>query len=223
MARGLPLWFTGGETSALAETVLALCDVWAGGRSLVSSARHSGRCRDFRPEASHEFRRWRMRQRLPGRDAVHALPRRKARPVRAAHRGERARARQPKGITTGGPSASKVTRLHSGRDPRRSGGTEKPETVERTGAGISPKAVPKKIGKERKMAQPRNRGEKKSPSRNRKPEGSTLSGYARNLRKESAGLVAGQAVLTAENKGGLNASQLDHCPVHRLTGIRLLD
>src|SRR5579883_825252 len=37
-----------------------------------------------------------------------------------------------------------------------------------------------------------------SPSRNRKPEGSTLSGYARNLRKECAGLVAGQAVLTAE-------------------------
>src|SRR6266852_6870095 len=37
-----------------------------------------------------------------------------------------------------------------------------------------------------------------SLSRNRKPEGSTLSGYARNLRKECAGLVAGQAVLTAE-------------------------
>src|ERR1700756_1825397 len=37
-----------------------------------------------------------------------------------------------------------------------------------------------------------------SPSRSRKPEGSTLSGYARNLRKECAGLVAGQAVLTAE-------------------------
>jgi len=37
-----------------------------------------------------------------------------------------------------------------------------------------------------------------SPSKNRKPEGSTLSGYARNLRKECAGLVAGQAVLTAE-------------------------
>jgi len=31
-----------------------------------------------------------------------------------------------------------------------------------------------------------------------KPEGSTLSGYARNLKKECAGLVAGQAVLTAE-------------------------
>jgi hypothetical protein len=37
-----------------------------------------------------------------------------------------------------------------------------------------------------------------SPSRSRKPEGSTLNGYARNLRKECAGLVAGQAVLTAE-------------------------
>ena len=37
-----------------------------------------------------------------------------------------------------------------------------------------------------------------SPSRNRKPEGNTLSGYARNLRKECVGLVAGQAVLTAE-------------------------
>jgi hypothetical protein len=44
-----------------------------------------------------------------------------------------------------------------------------------------------------------------SPSRNRKPEGSTLNGYARNLRKECAGLVAGQAVLTAErlNKNGI--------------------
>jgi len=41
-----------------------------------------------------------------------------------------------------------------------------------------------------------------SPSRNRKPEGSTLSEYARNLRKECAGLVAGQAVLTAEVKDG---------------------
>jgi len=40
-----------------------------------------------------------------------------------------------------------------------------------------------------------------SPSRNRKPEGSTLSGYARNSRKECAGLVAGQVVLTDENKG----------------------
>ena len=37
-----------------------------------------------------------------------------------------------------------------------------------------------------------------SPSRNRKPEGSTLNGYARNLREECAGPVAGQAVLTAE-------------------------
>ena len=32
----------------------------------------------------------------------------------------------------------------------------------------------------------------------KKPEGSTLSEYARNLKKECAGLVAGQAVLTAE-------------------------
>ena len=39
-----------------------------------------------------------------------------------------------------------------------------------------------------------------SPSRNRKPEGSTLSVYARSLKKECAGLVAGQAVLTAEIK-----------------------
>jgi hypothetical protein len=37
-----------------------------------------------------------------------------------------------------------------------------------------------------------------SPSRNRKPEGSTLSAYARNLKKECAGLVAGQAALIAE-------------------------
>ena len=37
-----------------------------------------------------------------------------------------------------------------------------------------------------------------SPSRKRKPEGSTLSGYARNLREECAGLVVGHAVLTAE-------------------------
>jgi hypothetical protein len=37
-----------------------------------------------------------------------------------------------------------------------------------------------------------------SPSRNRKTEGSTLSVYARNLKKECADLVAGQAVLTAE-------------------------
>jgi len=39
-----------------------------------------------------------------------------------------------------------------------------------------------------------------SPSRNRKPEGSTSSEYARNSRKEFADLAAGQAVLTAENK-----------------------
>jgi hypothetical protein len=36
--------------------------------------------------------------------------------------------------------------------------------------------------------------------KNQKPEGSTLSAYARNLKKEYAGLVAGQAVLTAEMK-----------------------
>jgi hypothetical protein len=41
-----------------------------------------------------------------------------------------------------------------------------------------------------------------SRSRNRKPEGSTSSGYARNLRKECAGLAAGQAVLIAEVKDG---------------------
>jgi hypothetical protein len=39
-----------------------------------------------------------------------------------------------------------------------------------------------------------------SPSRNRKLEGSTLSGYARSLKKECAGLVAGQAVLTAQKR-----------------------
>jgi len=37
-----------------------------------------------------------------------------------------------------------------------------------------------------------------SPSRNRKREDSTLSEYARNLRKECADLAAGQAVLTVE-------------------------
>src|ERR1700719_2959514 len=41
------------------------------------------------------------------------------------------------------------------------------------------------------------------PSRNRKTEGSTLSVYARNLKKECAGLVAGQAVLTAKIKNGV--------------------
>src|SRR5215472_1835545 len=39
-----------------------------------------------------------------------------------------------------------------------------------------------------------------SQSRNRKQEGSTWSGYAANLKKECAGLVAGQAVRTAENR-----------------------
>jgi hypothetical protein len=39
-----------------------------------------------------------------------------------------------------------------------------------------------------------------SPSRNRKPEGITFSGCARNLKKECAGLVAGQAVLIDEKK-----------------------
>ena len=53
-----------------------------------------------------------------------------------------------------------------------------------------------------------------SPSRNRKPEDSTLSEYAGNSRKECADLVAGQAVLTAENKsakeiGGLKAATLN--------------
>ena len=37
-----------------------------------------------------------------------------------------------------------------------------------------------------------------APSRNRKPEGSTLNRYLRNLRKDCDGPVAGQAVLTAE-------------------------
>jgi hypothetical protein len=53
-----------------------------------------------------------------------------------------------------------------------------------------------------------------SPSRNQKLEGSTLSGYVRNSRKECADLVAGQAVLTAENKSakeiaGLRAATLE--------------
>ncbi len=39
-----------------------------------------------------------------------------------------------------------------------------------------------------------------SPSRNRKQEGSTLSAFARNLRKECAGLVAGRAVLTDKKR-----------------------
>ena len=47
----------------------------------------------------------------------------------------------------------------------------------------------------------------------KKPEDSTLSEYARNSRKECADLVAGQAVLTAENKSakeiaGLRAATL---------------
>lgn len=37
-----------------------------------------------------------------------------------------------------------------------------------------------------------------SPSRKRKPGGSTFSGYKRNLKKECAGLVAGRAVLIAD-------------------------
>ena len=39
-----------------------------------------------------------------------------------------------------------------------------------------------------------------SPSRNRKPEGSTSNGYAPNLRKVCAGLVAGLAVLIADRE-----------------------
>ncbi len=52
-----------------------------------------------------------------------------------------------------------------------------------------------------------------SPSRKRKPEGSTLSGCARNLRKECAGLVAGQAVLTAEIRtvDFYSPSSFPHC------------
>jgi hypothetical protein len=52
-----------------------------------------------------------------------------------------------------------------------------------------------------------------SPSGNPKPEGSTLSGYARNLKKECAGLVAGQAVLTAEIRtvDFYSRSSFPHC------------
>ena len=67
-----------------------------------------------------------------------------------------------------------------------------------------------------------------SLSRNRKREDSTLSEYARNLRKECADLAAGQAVLTAENKSakeiaGLRAAVLKvgtagTVPATRLTG-----
>ena|SRR5947207_3333216 len=67
-----------------------------------------------------------------------------------------------------------------------------------------------------------------SPSRNRKREDSTLSDYARNLRKECADLAAGQAVLTAEDKlakeiAGLSAAVLKVStartfPVTRLVG-----
>ena len=52
-----------------------------------------------------------------------------------------------------------------------------------------------------------------SPSRNPKPEGSALSAYARNLKKECAGLVAGQAVLTAEIRtvDFYSRSSFPHC------------
>src|SRR5881394_3399100 len=52
-----------------------------------------------------------------------------------------------------------------------------------------------------------------SPSRNRKPEGSTLRGYAPSLRKECVGLVAGQAVLTAEIRtmGFHSPASFPHC------------
>jgi hypothetical protein len=49
-----------------------------------------------------------------------------------------------------------------------------------------------------------------SPSRKRKPEGSTSSGYVRNLRKECADLVAGQAVLTAEVTDGKSGGDPSH-------------
>ena len=59
-----------------------------------------------------------------------------------------------------------------------------------------------------------------SRSRNRQPEGSTLSGYLRNSRKVRAGLVAGQAVVTAENISakdisGLRAAKLMECRIRR--------
>src|SRR5215469_6741951 len=57
-----------------------------------------------------------------------------------------------------------------------------------------------------------------SPSRNRKPEGSTLSGYARNLRKECADLVAGQAVLTAEIRMADFYSPPSFLQCHRIGG-----
>src|SRR6266849_3820861 len=43
-----------------------------------------------------------------------------------------------------------------------------------------------------------------------KPEGSTLSEYARNSKKECAGLVAGQAVLTAETFPGRSSLPVKH-------------
>jgi hypothetical protein len=65
-----------------------------------------------------------------------------------------------------------------------------------------------------------------SPSRNRKLEGSTLIGSAQNLRKECTGLVAGQAVLTAETKKADFIRHLTSCtaaeaapePAERLLG-----
>jgi len=60
MARGLPLWGFGGETSALAETVLALREV-VGSRSFANRARHNGRFGDYRLEASDEFRQGKRR------------------------------------------------------------------------------------------------------------------------------------------------------------------
>jgi hypothetical protein len=60
-----------------------------------------------------------------------------------------------------------------------------------------------------------------SRSRNQKLEGSTSSGYARNLRKECAGLVAGQAVLTAEVKdGGIREFLSRLRPIFRFRGYR---
>jgi hypothetical protein len=59
-----------------------------------------------------------------------------------------------------------------------------------------------------------------SPSKNRKPEGSTLSAYARNLKKECAGLVAGQAAFTAEIRDGVLVFDFIFPPLQR-TGSSL--
>lgn len=58
-----------------------------------------------------------------------------------------------------------------------------------------------------------------SPSRNRRPEGSTSSGYARNSKKECAGHVAGPTALTAEisiGKGKLKHPWKETARINRL-------